>query len=594
MSADGLKVDLRDGMLVVTLANPPLNEVTPVLRAALLAALANPPDGCRGIVISAEGPHFSGHLPVGSPVAGAAVSPTLADLCRAVEDSAVPVVAVLRGMVTGPGAELALAARARLADPSLRLAFAEVTLGLCPVGGTTRRLPRLVGAQAALRLLTTGKAVAASEALSLGLIDGITDSVPLAAAGRLAEALAAGDLLQRPGPDVVAWQAALAEARSAAQAPRGPAVGRIVDCVEAALLLPPENALAFETVTRSDLEATPEAMGLCAAARAERRALALPPVLARLQPLSVGRVGLLGGAPDLARIAVAALSRELSVTWVFPDASGCRAGLAAVEAAIADGERMGTLATDRAQRMRDGLSGETYPKALSGAPILIGDQYLVGHPVIDRLPGAAQLILGGAEGEMGLALSPAGRVCELTLPSDTLPLARATALAGVRRNGLAPVLMGARPVASARLADAGRTAIAWMVARGVPHRMIAAALDGFGVRLPDPVSIEVPQVARVMSAVEILHRWLGALANEGARLVEEGIARRPSDLDHLMVAGQQFPRWQGGPMHQADRRGLMVLRQDLRAWGGEAALWLPAPLIDRLIGEGRGFAALDG
>jgi 3-hydroxyacyl-CoA dehydrogenase len=108
------------------------------------------------------------------------------------------------------------------------------------------------------------------------------------------------------------------------------------------------------------------------------------------------------------------------------------------------------------------------------------------------------------------------------------------------------------------------------------------------------VSMEAPSIARAMSAVEILNRWLAALANEGARLVEEGIARRPSDLDHLMVAGQQFPRWKGGPMHQADRRGLMVLRHDLRAWGGEAALWRTAPLIDRLIGEGRGFAALDG
>lgn len=590
MSADGLKVDLRDGILVLTLANPPVNEVTPGVRAALLSALTTRTDGCRGVVLAAEGPHFSGHLPFERPDG----NPTLAELCRAVEESAVRVVAVLQGLVTGPGAELALAARARLAEPGLRMAFAEVTLGLCSVAGTTRRLPRLVGAQAALRLLTTGKAVPASEALALGLIDGITDGAPLAAAMRLAGALAVGDLLHRPGPDVSAWQAAVVEARADPRSSGGPAAGRIVDCVEAALLLPSENALAFEAVARSDLEATPEAVGLCAAARAERRALAQPPVLARLQPLSVGQVGLLGGAPDLARLAVAALSRELDVAWVFPDPVGRKAGLAAVDAAIADGERTGTLASARAQRMRDRLSGGEDAGVLAGVPILIGDQHLVGRGPLNRLPGAAQLILGGAEGEMGLALSPAGRVCELTLPPDTLPLARATALAGVRRIGLAPVLMGARPLAGARLADAGRTAIAWMVARGVPHRMIAAALDGFGVRLPDPVSIEAPQVARVMSTAEILHRWLGALANEGARLVGEGIARRPSDLDHLMVAGQKFPRWQGGPMHQADRRGLMVLRQDLRAWGTEAALWQPAALIDRLIGEGKTFAALDG
>jgi hypothetical protein len=46
-------------------------------------------------------------------------------------------------------------------------------------------------------------------------------------------------------------------------------------------------------------------------------------------------------------------------------------------------------------------------------------------------------------------------------------------------------------------------------------------------------------------------------------------------------------------MHQADRRGLMVLRRDLRAWGAEAALWSPAPLIDRLIRDGQSLAVLD-
>jgi 3-hydroxyacyl-CoA dehydrogenase len=55
----------------------------------------------------------------------------------------------------------------------------------------------------------------------------------------------------------------------------------------------------------------------------------------------------------------------------------------------------------------------------------------------------------------------------------------------------------------------------------------------------------------------------------------------------------EFPRWRGGPMYQADLRGLMVLRADLRAWGAEAALWSPAPLIDRLIRDGQTLAALD-
>ena len=159
---------------------------------------------------------------------------------------------------------------------------------------------------------------------------------------------------------------------------------------------------------------------------------------------------------------------------------------------------------------------------------------------------------------------------------------------------MVPVIVGQRPMVSARMADAGRSAIAWMIARGVPRRLVATALAGFGMRLAEPLSVEVPTILRAMSATEVLDRWLSALANEGARLLEEGYALWPSDIDFLMVGGLGFPRWQGGPMHQADRRGLMVLRTDLRAWAEDAALWAPAPLFDRLIREGKTFAMLDG
>ncbi len=588
MSADGIKVELRDGIRILTLANPPLNELAPGLRDSLMQAIADRGPDCRGIVLAAEGPNFAGHLPLSPDPA----APTLAELCRTVAECPVPVVAVLKGLVIGPGAELALAARARLGAPGLKLAFAEVTLGLCSAGGTTQRLPRLIGAGAALRLLLSGRAVPASEALALGLIDGITEMAPIAAAARLAGALAVGDILRRAEPDAAAWAKAVREAREGSAA-RGVAGQRIVDCVEAALVLPPENAQEFESVARADLEQTDDAKGLCAAARAERRAQALPPVLARLQALSVDRIGLVGLAPDLARIAVVALSRELSVTWSFPDALGREAGLAAVEAGIEEGRRDGNLSPDRAHAMRDRLLVTEMPLARTALPFLVSDHPLP-EPGDDVQPGAARLVIGGQEGEMGLALSLAGRVCEVALSPDSLPLARATALAGLRRMGLVPLLVGHRPVIGARMADAGRTALAWMVGRGVPQRMIAAALEEFGVRLPDPVSIEVPKVLRAMSAGEILNRWLSALANEGARLLDEGIARRPSDIDYLMVAGYSFPRRRGGPMHQADRRGLMVLRHDLRAWGAEAALWSPARLIDRLIRDGASLASLDG
>lgn len=589
MSANGLKTELRDGIRVLTLANPPGNALTPALRQAMLAEIETAPGTCTAIVLQAEGPAFSSHQPL-DPDRDA---PDLSTLCQAVADSPVPVVAILQGLVTGPGAELALAARARLSDPTCRIAFAEISLGLCPAGGASQRLPRLVGAKAALRLLLTGRSVPASEALSLGLIDGITESAPLAPALRLAAALAVGDILKRPAPDATAWTAAVAEARRD-HGRRVPASQRIVDCVEAALLLPIENGLAFEASVRADLEGTPEAAGLRAAARAERRALALPPVASRLQPLSVSRIGLYGAATDLARIAVAALSRDVEVTWVFASDAARRAGLAAVDAGIGEGQRAGSLSAARAREMATRLWATGGPGDLATLPLVVQDQSVPPEGLPQGVIGAARLVLGGAEDAIGLALPAAGRTCEVSLPSDLNPLARATALAGLRRIGLSPVIVGYRPVVGARMADAGRTALAWMISRGVPRRLIVQALAGFGVQMSDAISAEAPTILRAMSASEVLNRWLAALANEGARLLDEGLVRRPSDIDFLMVSAMEFPRWRGGPMHQADQRGLMVLRADLRAWGAEAALWHPSPLIDQLIRDGQGFAALDG
>jgi 3-hydroxyacyl-CoA dehydrogenase len=123
---------------------------------------------------------------------------------------------------------------------------------------------------------------------------------------------------------------------------------------------------------------------------------------------------------------------------------------------------------------------------------------------------------------------------------------------------------------------------------------VAEALAAFGAALPGAVPPDRDTSLHPMPEAEVQNRWLAALANEGLKLIEAGIARRPSDIDHLLVAGHQFPRWRGGPMHQADQRGLMVLRRDLRLWAAEDAFWTPARVLDLLIAEGRRLPALDG
>ena len=94
---------------------------------------------------------------------------------------------------------------------------------------------------------------------------------------------------------------------------------------------------------------------------------------------------------------------------------------------------------------------------------------------------------------------------------------------------------------------------------------------------------------------EIARRTMAAMVNEAARVVEEGIARRPLDVDVVLVHGYGYPRWRGGPMLWADREGIPALLADIRRYGEEDAhFWRPAPLLERLASEDRRFADLNG
>ncbi|HEV8635668.1 MAG TPA: 3-hydroxyacyl-CoA dehydrogenase family protein, partial [Chloroflexota bacterium] len=116
---------------------------------------------------------------------------------------------------------------------------------------------------------------------------------------------------------------------------------------------------------------------------------------------------------------------------------------------------------------------------------------------------------------------------------------------------------------------------------------------------PDPeVEKIILQVAqeqgikrREISNDEILQRLLYPMVNEGAKILDEKIAIRASDIDVIWVYGYGWPVYRGGPMFWADQIGLKALRDrmlEFRHSTGDA-FWEPAPLLTRLAGEGKGF-----
>lgn len=98
---------------------------------------------------------------------------------------------------------------------------------------------------------------------------------------------------------------------------------------------------------------------------------------------------------------------------------------------------------------------------------------------------------------------------------------------------------------------------------------------------------------RAISDEEIVHRLVFALVNEAAHLLEEGIAQRASDVDMVYLTGYGFPLWRGGPMCYADTLGLFNVMQAMQRFArnpaDDAKFWEPAPLIKRLVAEGKSF-----
>jgi 3-hydroxyacyl-CoA dehydrogenase len=119
--------------------------------------------------------------------------------------------------------------------------------------------------------------------------------------------------------------------------------------------------------------------------------------------------------------------------------------------------------------------------------------------------------------------------------------------------------------------------------------------------LPDPVidqliarhREEIGVTPRKISDDEIVHRLLLALVNEGARILEEGIAMRASDIDMIYLTGYGFPLHRGGPMLYADVMGLYNVVDRMKQFAanphGDAAFWTPAPLLAKLAAEGKSF-----
>lgn len=212
-AAAGLTLEVVDGVAVVTYDQPgaPVNtlnsRVGPQVEAVLAHVAADP--AIRAMVLASAKPDCwiaGADIEELGGVSSAAQGEALARGGQALLDRMAtmpkPVVAAIHGVALGAGCEVALACHARVVSdhPKTAIALPEVQLGLLPGAGGTQRLPRLIGLQAALGMILTGRNVRAKEAVKLGLADEMVHPAILRdVAIRRARAMAAGTVRPRRG-----------------------------------------------------------------------------------------------------------------------------------------------------------------------------------------------------------------------------------------------------------------------------------------------------------------------------------------------------------------------------------------------------------
>src|SRR3984957_8889916 len=176
------RYDLEGDVGVITLNSPPVNALSAGVRDGLaggMAAALADDKATAGVIVCGAPPSTAGANTTG--FGGPRRGGSLYDVQNAIEDSPKPVIAAIHGTALGGGLEVALVCHYRVAVPSAKCGLPEVSLGLLPGAGGTQRLPRIVGPEKALAMITSGQHVAARAAAEMGLVDALVEETGLLA-----------------------------------------------------------------------------------------------------------------------------------------------------------------------------------------------------------------------------------------------------------------------------------------------------------------------------------------------------------------------------------------------------------------------------
>jgi 3-hydroxyacyl-CoA dehydrogenase len=315
---------VRDGVAVLVVDRPPVNAADASVRAGLRDGVrrAQTDKAAKAVLIACAGRTFISGADLGE-LAGTIGEPNFNEVLAEVEASAKPVVASLHGTALGGGLETAMACHYRCAVASARMGLPEITLGIIPGAGGTQRLPRLIGARAALEHLLKGAPIGAEDARKCGLIDEIVEGEPIEAGLAYAKRL----LAQGAGPrrtserhvDAAGFDdKGIAEALAAnARGLKGRTTQHdVIAALKAAVENPFKDGLAVEAELADATLKSPEGRALIHVFFAEREAGKIPGLPQDIKSKEIRTAAVVGAGTMGGGIAMALADSSIPVTLI--------------------------------------------------------------------------------------------------------------------------------------------------------------------------------------------------------------------------------------------------------------------------------------
>jgi 3-hydroxyacyl-CoA dehydrogenase len=689
--------ELHGQTAVITMNNPPVNGLGFDLRREIVEGLARAQTDAKvkSVVLIGSPRAFSGGADIrefGTPRSTA--EPNLNTVVRVVESAGKPVVAAISGACMGGGLELAMACHYRVAVKGAQIALPEVKLGLMPGAGGTQRLPRLIGAEAALNMIVSGEALPSEKLAGSGLFDELVEGDLLKGALAFAGKVVAEARPLKRARDIKASlpgaEAFFQFARNtvAAVAKNYPAPLKCVDAVAAALALPFDEGLKLERELFLQLMQSAESRALRHAFFAERAAAKIPDVPEDTPVRKIAKVAVVGAGTMGSGITANFLTAGIPVTLLEVKKEALDKGQAVIRGIYEASAKKGRLSPQQVAERMGLLNATQSYDDLRDADLVIEavfEDITVKEGVFRKLdevmkPGA---ILASNTSTLDLNtiasftrrpgdvigthfFSPANvmKLLEVVRGEKTARDVLATMMGMAKKikktavvSGVCDGFIGNRMVeqylrqalflleegATPRQVD--RAVEKWGMAMG-PFRMsdLAGNDIGWAIRkrryrehpemkysriadrlceqgrfgqktglgwyrydagrrdaIPDPAvdqmvadySKEIGAQRRRIDDEEITQRLIFALVNEGAAILEEGIAQRASDIDMVYLTGYGFPLYRGGPMFYADEFGLYNVVAAMERFAanphGDPGFWRPAPLLAKLASDGKHF-----